>query len=256
MPGALRLAAIGAADAVRHVLCQVHPKATVRAHSMAAILELLSRLLDKLGAAARAARAAEGDLWPVSAAHISAAIVAVLPGELATHAESEVGKASAKVVSGDERGGLVMTTKLLRPAISAALTVPGANEPDEKAMTAAAAALEYLCAEIWELAGSAAQDKLRSSPGGGGCASTSAEPILIVPDDLRRAILKDEELASLGLFRAPPAAATPGVRGCSARDEGSGVGLRRGGGRGPPVALARPRKRRGGVWLGGPWYLA
>ena len=215
MPGARRLAALGAADAAHRVLRQVHPEAAVRAHAMAAMLELLSRLLDKLAAAAAAAAA--GGPGAVTAAHMSAAVAAVLPGELAKHAEVEMGKAAAKAASGDPCAGLQLTPALLGPALTAALAASGAGVPDAAASVAAAAALEYLCAEIWELTGSAARDRAQAAAGGG-YVDTSAEPI--ISDDLRGTILQDEELAKLSLF-PPPAAAAAAAGGAS----GGGVGL-------------------------------
>lgn len=206
MPGARRLAALGAADAAHRVLRQVHPETAVRAHAMAAMLELLSRLLGKLaaGAAAAAAAGAEGGPGPVTVAHISAAVAAVLPGELAKHAKAEMVKAAVKVASGDPSAGLQLTPELLGPALSAALAASGAGDPDAAASVAVTAALEYLCAEIWELTGSAARDRAQMAAGGG-YVDTSAEPI--IPDDIRGIIVNDEELAKLGVFPPPTAAA-------------------------------------------------
>lgn len=184
----------------------MHPNLPVTAHAMAAMLELLSRALDKVAAASITAWAAGGSGWhPLTAAHIRQGAVKMMPGALSRYVLMDMDKAAAKVEVGDENGGLQFSSVLGDPALRAALAAASGRYglpppvPDASAVLVSTALIEYICAEIWELSGNEVRKRALGSGGVLDCP--------LVAEDIRKAITADEELADIGLF-TPPSPAT------------------------------------------------
>lgn len=186
LPGGRRLAPLK--GAVRAVLEDVHPGCSVTAHAMAAVLELLSRALDKIFAASAAAWAVDESGPLLTSVHVLEGVAMAFPKDsgLSTLALVEMAKAAAKLEKGDESGGLTLSPALIGPGLVAAFGCDWSHVPvDGSALTACAAALEYLSAELWEISDNCARDHRRLS--------ITAEDVLI-------SVNNDSELSEFGLF--------------------------------------------------------
>lgn len=195
------------------VLKQVHPTNGCTAEAMAAMCAIMDALAAELGRLAHEMF----DSKTVGSWHVQAATRLLLrpTPELSRHAVSEATKAITRFVAGDPAGvkrlkppgrsfraGLQLPVSVverrLRDACSYFTRVTGG------APMYLAAVLEYLAAELWDLAGNRAADQRR---------------VRITKDHLRTAIEEDWDLSQL-LFRrlhlwpivAPPGARQPGWR--------------------------------------------
>jgi len=174
MPGGKRLAPL--AGSVFKVLRQTHPDATPKAHAMAAVLELLARVLDKVIAAA--AGSAAGGVVTITAAAIKACMPMVVTGELGKHAMKEIIKAVEKFENGNKKAGLVFVPAHV-VAMSASVGGLARALDSSRSRRCDGSCCEYLCAEVWELAGT----RLKESA-----------PKFVFADDVLTAICNDEEL--------------------------------------------------------------
>ena len=171
------------------VLKQVHPENGITEPAMNEMNFIMHHLAEKISDTARDL-AADNNAQTISSRHIQGAVRLVLPGELAKHAVSEGTKAVTKYVStprgtraarvaGTKRAGLIFSVSradnLLRHHA-------GYRRVGDVSPVYLAGTLEYLCAELMELAGNSAKDNKRSA---------------INTKDLANAVQNDEELLKL-----------------------------------------------------------
>jgi len=171
---------------VYKVLKQVHPDTGISSKAMGIMNSFVNDIFERI--ASEASRLAKyNKRSTVSSREIQTAVRLLLPGELAKHAVSEGTKAVTKYTSSkrdlsktrSSRAGLQFPVgrvhRLLRKGNYAERV--GAGAP-----VYLAAVLEYLCAEILELAGNAARDNKKTR---------------IIPRHLQLAVRNDEELNKL-----------------------------------------------------------
>lgn len=172
---------------VYKVVKQVRPDASISSKAMASVCSMVRHFLDRLGR--EAAELVElNKRLTLDSRDIQTAVRLVLPGELAKHAVSEGTKAITSYNANDngaasKRARIVFPipriTRRLRRVSGRLRVSPGAG-------VYLAAVLEYLTAEIVELAGNSARDNRRKR---------------IIPRDLELGIGNDEELNKLILSR-------------------------------------------------------
>lgn len=184
------------------VLKQIHPDCTISKKSIFVVNSFMTDIFDRtMVEAGKLARYSKRST--VSSRDVQSAIRLVLPGELAKHAVSEGTKAVTKYVSADDeqgkgkgegKGGRGDRKKATSRSAKAGLIFPVgrihrhmkksrvASRIGAGAPVYLAAVLEYLCAEVLELAGNAARDNKKTR---------------IVPRHLQLAVRNDEELNEL-----------------------------------------------------------
>ncbi|MBN3321207.1 H2A protein, partial [Atractosteus spatula] len=161
---------------VYKVLKQVHPDTGISSKAMGIMNSFVSDIFERIaGEASRLAHYNKRST--ITSREIQTAVRLLLPGELAKHAVSEGTKAVTKYTS--SKAGLQFPVgrvhRLLRKGNYAERV--GAGAP-----VYLAAVLEYLTAEILELAGNAARDNKKTR---------------IIPRHLQLAVRNDEELNKL-----------------------------------------------------------
>jgi len=169
--GGVDVPEVATAEDIRKVLGRIHVGATVDAAAVAAVQTKLGLVFTKLVSLQRKGGSG-GDL--ASLAALKDAVTAWLPGKLAKHAVSEIDKAGSQAGA----AALLLDTALVSVALKAQM--PAASEEVVRAL---AALLEYLTAELAELAGNAARD--------------ASGAIAITPWHLQEAIARDDELRKL-----------------------------------------------------------
>eukprot|EP01087_Luapelamoeba_hula_P006278 TRINITY_DN1634_c0_g2_i2.p1 TRINITY_DN1634_c0_g2~~TRINITY_DN1634_c0_g2_i2.p1 ORF type:complete len:235 (-),score=28.76 TRINITY_DN1634_c0_g2_i2:89-751(-) len=170
---------------VYRVLKQVHSDTGISAKAMAIMDSFIKDLMDRvikeavelcdMGATAR---------MTLSSREVQTAVRLVLPGEVAKHAVSEGTKAVTKCMAGgkgaptSKKAGLQFPVARVKAAMKAKTNKRiGAGAP-----VYLTSVLEYLCAEVLELAGNCARDNKKTR---------------IIPRHLLLAIENDEELHKL-----------------------------------------------------------
>lgn len=171
---------------ITKVLKQVHPDMRMSAVARDQLGDMLHKLGREIGQKAMAMAKASGKKT-TSAREVQAAVRTTLPGELSKHAVSEGTKAATKYaaskkprkgdkrVSASFRAGLQFPTAKMRLYLSCTRINPAT-------LVYLAAVLEYLAAEILELAGNANRDRKSAT---------------ITTRDMFKAIHNDEELKPL-----------------------------------------------------------
>ena len=151
---------------INKVLKQVHPDQGLRGDALNTVNNILRHLIEDLaGVLAKVKTSSSGKT--LSSRDIQTAIRIALPGELAKHAVSEGTKAVSKYViskqgkggpkeSASKRAGLQFS--VARPMKVLRMFYP-AKRCSSGAKVYLAAVIEYLSAEILELAGNAARDR-------------------------------------------------------------------------------------------------
>lgn len=163
-------------------LKQVHPKIGIARKAMAIMESFVHDLFERIASeAARLARYNKDHI--ISSREVQTSVRLVLPGELAKHAVSEGTKAVAKY--GEEypapRGSrLSSIARFIRRKF-----VDGGyakNVADATSYVYMTAVLEYIASEVLELAGNVCQAR---------------KSMRITPNDIKKAVGQDEELARL-----------------------------------------------------------
>lgn len=153
---------------IQNVRAEVHPDAAIQSTALNAINEMSHHFVEKV--LTRADMLLRGKPT-LDARTVQAAIRMVLPGELGTHAVSELTKAVVKYTSSNRgtqanpvskvrRAGLQVPPALVERIMRSKLA--GCSRVAETAPVALAAATEYIMAEILELAGNAARDNRKT----------------------------------------------------------------------------------------------
>lgn len=147
---------------IHKVLKQVHPDKGINAHAMINVNNMVHHVIDKL---VNRLDTLKGNRSVLSARDVQYAIRLEIGGELAKHAISEGNKAVTKFTSSPTGEGRISRTKRAGLQFSPALAenvLRYKMSYDRLGATAPvymAAVLEYLSAEVLELAGNAAHDK-------------------------------------------------------------------------------------------------
>lgn len=175
------------------VLKQVHPDTGISRKGMSIMNSFMNDIFERIATEAGKLVATYNKKATLSSREIQTAVRLMLPGELAKHAVSEGTKAVTKFSSTSGTDGGEDDTSTT-PSAKAGLQFPigrigrylrqgkYATRMGAGAPVYLAAVLEYLCAEILELAGNAARDNKKSR---------------IVPRHITLAVKNDEELNKL-----------------------------------------------------------
>jgi histone H2A len=170
------------------VLKQVHPDTGISKKAMAIMNSFIHDMADRLQKEAVNIVEAVTKKKSITSREIQTAVRLVLPGELAKHAVSEGTKAVTKFLSGND-GGEGRTSKSFRAGLQFPvgffhryLQEKTKLRVGKGAPIYLAAVLEYLTAEILELAGNASRDNKR---------------VRIIPRHIMLAVRNDEELNKL-----------------------------------------------------------
>jgi histone H2A len=178
------------------VLKQVHPDTGISSKAMAVMEGVVQLLLEEHG---RVVSKLLGARKTVTSREVQTSVRIFLPGELAKHAVSEGTKAVTKfnaTTSVSQAGGAKKSAgnrhsmsfraglqfPVTRVGQQMMLYVAGTTRKGRGAPIYLAAVIEYLCAEILELAGNAARDNKRTR---------------ITPRHIALAVYNDEELSKL-----------------------------------------------------------
>lgn len=146
---------------IHKVLKQVHPDTGINTSSIQVVNALMMNLI-YIGMMRINHLCMLSDRKTISSREVSVAFRSILPGELAKHAVSDLTKAVTKFV--DAKKGTGVRTEMLCGLQFSVSRVENMMRSmtnkriTESAPVAFAAVLEYLCAEILELAGNAAKD--------------------------------------------------------------------------------------------------
>ena len=146
---------------IEAVLKQVHPEMVLGAGALHMIEErILGRFLAILfGPMKMKVQADQAD--PVGVTDLEAAVKASLPGDgLAKYAVLEMNKAVGEHASGNMTGALVLDSTAVAQVAGELGNHKVGLDKSTGAHIAATAVVEYLCAEILELAGNAAKDRI------------------------------------------------------------------------------------------------
>jgi hypothetical protein len=143
---------------IEAVLQQVHPQAVLGAGAVRMMEgRVLARSLEAI-----AARTKTDEVGPASVADLEAAVKASIPGQLATYGITEMHNAVEKYTSGNATGALVFDSATV---VQVAESMTNGRKLELQkvagARIAAAALMAFLCAEVLELAGNAANDRVR-----------------------------------------------------------------------------------------------
>nr|2JSS_A Chain A, Chimera of Histone H2B.1 and Histone H2A.Z [Saccharomyces cerevisiae] len=167
------------------VLKQTHPDTGISQKSMSILNSFVNDIFERIATEA-SKLAAYNKKSTISAREIQTAVRLILPGELAKHAVSEGTRAvtkyssSTQAQSSSARAGLQFPVGRIKRYLKRHAT--GRTRVGSKAAIYLTAVLEYLTAEVLELAGNAAKDlKVKR----------------ITPRHLQLAIRGDDELDSL-----------------------------------------------------------
>lgn len=175
---------------IYRVLKQVHPESGMSGDGLAELNNMIRITEHRVVDSVNLLMQNSGGKKTISSREIQSAVRLTFPGELAKHSVSEATKAVTKYNSGEggvrgrpvsrgARAGLQFPVTRVETVMMELATVR------RKSATAAvylAAVLEYVCAEILELAGNAARD---------------AKKVRITPRHIKLAILNDSELTRL-----------------------------------------------------------
>lgn len=170
---------------IKRVLKQVHPDIKISLTALEATNSLLIGFLRRLSFTALALVEHTGKTT-VGPNEVQASVNILLDGlDIAKHAIQELSKAVTRVTSNPGRkeqvgSGLQMSLARIENHIRRIL--PSGYRVSGGTRTAATAVVEYLCAEIMELAGNQATD---------------AKRITVMPEDIARAIMADKELSHI-----------------------------------------------------------
>ena len=170
---------------LHRVLKQVHPDLDITAPAV-------SRLHAKLDTAAArvvADAARRSGTASMEVEHLKIAVEQVIGGELAKHGSAEGDKSVVRATE-SKPCELVLDVD----ATSALLASLLSTEPSRVAGLYLTALVEYLAAEVLELAGKAAQEQSQQPLDGGDTRPRACE---VTSDHVARAIVDDEELAAL-----------------------------------------------------------
>merc|ERR1711862_18823 len=170
------------------VLKQVHPDTGISKKAMVVMDSFVHDMLIKISEEARELVLTSGKTT-ITAREIQTSVRLILPGELAKHAVSEGTKAVTKFSSAMEDGPGPRMTQLVKAGLQfpvgrvrRILKERTKNRMGAGAPIYLAAVLEYLSAEILELAGNASRDNKK---------------VRIIPRHIQLAIRNDEELDKL-----------------------------------------------------------
>lgn len=171
------------------VLKQVHPDTGISSNAMNELNSMVLYLVERIMNAVNLLTS-QNKKKTISARDIQGAVRMVLPGELAKHAVSEGTKALTRFNSTKGGGPGAPTSKSMRAQLQFPVTRTEnlmmshaiVNRKGEGAAVYLAAVLEYLTAEVIELAGNVARDSKR---------------VRITPRHISLAVGNDEELHCL-----------------------------------------------------------
>ena len=175
---------------IHRVLKQVHPETSITKKSMHVLNDMLNsfgRRAAEIAAHTTSAALNGQERRTITARNVQSAVRIVLPGELAKHAVSEGDKALSKFrgTKGSAHGGKGAAAKSglqFPPARCGKFFKVYKKRLGETVGVYTAAVLEYLAAEVLELAGNAARDNKKQQ---------------ISPRHLTLAVRNDEELNKL-----------------------------------------------------------
>jgi histone H2B len=166
---------------IHKVLNIVHPEMRITGAASGQLNTILNKLGVEISKQARIL-ASSASLQTLKAKQMQGAVQVVLPGELAKHAKSEGVKAITKFKTVEEGKPAEKAGLLVRPVDAEKILRKEGLRVGADGAVYLAAILEYLAAEILELAGKVSQDNKRST---------------IKTQDLSESIEADEELVAL-----------------------------------------------------------
>ena len=193
----------GWATYIRKILKQVHPDQGIGSEALGSVEALIDDSLAQIVSATNAL-VARGDRKTLDSRLVQAAVRLCIPGELAKHAVSEGTKAVEKYVRAGsgargasraraKRAGLQLSVSRVEHAM---MKHSSLCRKAELSAVYLAAVLEYLTAEVLELAGNSARDRKRSR---------------VASRDILRAVRNDEELNKLYAYVVLPGGVVPHI---------------------------------------------